>query len=336
VPIFVVFALVSLGAQLVDGSLGMGYGVTTTTVLLALGTSPVAASATIHFAEIGTTFASGLSHWRFGNVDWKVVAKIGLPGAVGAFCGAHLLSSISASLSRPVMAVVLTALGCYLLASFTFRGFDRRNLGKPVRAGFLLPLGLVGGFVNAIGGGGWGPIGTPAILSSGRMEPRRVVGSVDTSKFLVAAAGSLGFLSVLGAHGVDLPRVAGLLVGGIVAAPFAAWLVRHLAPRLLGALVGGMLVLTNVRTLLGADGFDAPGAVRTAVYVVVCLVWAAAVVHSWRQHRRERAAEPAPATGQAPAPTAEADLAAEANLAVEADRAVERPVAAGRPSDPRD
>ncbi|WNV76688.1 sulfite exporter TauE/SafE family protein [Geodermatophilus sp. DSM 44513] len=319
-PVFVLFALVSGGAQLVDGSLGMGYGVTTTSILLALGTSPVAASATVQFAEVGTAVATGLSHWRFGNVDWRVVVKIGVPGGVGAFAGAQVLSSIPADVARPLMAAVLVALGVYLLARFTLHGVDRRNLGKPMRSSFLAPLGLGAGFVNAIGGGGWGPISTPAILSSGRMEPRRAVGSVDTSKFLVALSASAGFLSGLGADGVDPVAVAGLLVGGVLAAPVAAWLVRRIAPRLLGSLVGGALVLFNVRVLLGAEGLDVPGPVRGGVLLAVAAVWALAVTHSVREYRRDRVRESADA------------LAAEAaRLRGAGDRAV----AAGRPADPR-
>ena len=107
----VLLALVGLGAQLVDGSLGMAYGVTSTTLLLAIGTNPAAASATVHFAEIGTSLMSGLAHWKFGNVDWKVVAKVGVPGAVGAFIGANVLSSLSTEVAAPVMSLILLALG---------------------------------------------------------------------------------------------------------------------------------------------------------------------------------------------------------------------------------
>jgi uncharacterized protein len=295
VKTIVLLALVGLGAQLVDGSLGMAYGVTSTTLLLAIGTNPAAASATVHLAEIGTTLASGFSHWRFGNVDWKVVGKIGVPGAIGSFAGATVLSNLSTEVAAPVMALILLALGLYLLIRFTLRGIDRRNLGKPVRKRFLAPLGLVAGFVDATGGGGWGPVGTPALLASGRMEPRKVIGSIDTSEFLVALAASLGFLLALGSQGISFIWVAGLLIGGLVAAPVAAWLVRHLPPRLLGSLVGGIIVLTNVRTLLTGDRLDAPDGVRAAVYTAVVLVWAAAVVHSYRQHRRERALAPAAA-----------------------------------------
>ncbi len=288
-------ALVGLGAQLVDGSLGMAYGVTSSTLLLAIGTNPAAASATIHLAEIGTTLMSGLSHWKFGNVDWRVVLKIGVPGAIGAFAGATVLSALSTELAAPVMSLILLTLGVYLLVRFTLRGIDRRNLGKPMRKRFLGPLGLVAGFVDATGGGGWGPVGTPAILASGRMEPRKVIGSIDTSEFLVALAASLGFLFALGSQGIDVAWVLALLIGGMVAAPLAAWLVRHVPPRLLGSLVGGMIILTNTRTLLGAHGLDAPDAVRSPVYAVLTVVWAAAVVHSVREYRKDRVVESADA-----------------------------------------
>ncbi|WP_369132108.1 sulfite exporter TauE/SafE family protein [Modestobacter sp. I12A-02662] len=308
----VLLALVGLGAQLVDGSLGMAYGVTSTTLLLAIGTNPAAASATVHLAEIGTTLASGLSHWRFGNVDWKVVAKVGVPGAVGSFLGATVLSTLSTEVAAPVMSLILLALGIYLLVRFTLRGIDRRNLGKPVRKRFLGPLGLVAGFVDATGGGGWGPVGTPALLASGRMEPRKVIGSIDTSEFLVAIAASVGFLLALGSQGIDAGWVLALLLGGLVAAPIAAWLVRHVPPRLLGSLVGGMIVLTNTRTLLRSDWIDAADPVRYAAYAAIYLIWAAAVVHSFRQYRKDRAQESADA------------------LALEAEHRAE----AGRPADP--
>ncbi len=288
-------ALAGLGAQLVDGSLGMAYGVTSTTLLLAFGTNPAAASATVHFAEIGTSLVSGVAHWRFGNVDWRVVVRVGVPGAVGAFAGAHVLSSLSTEVAAPVVSLVLLALGVYLLVRFTLRGIDRRTLGRPVRTRFLAPLGLVAGFVDATGGGGWGPVGTPALLAGGRMEPRKVIGSIDTSEFLVALAASLGFLLALGSQGVDRTWALALLAGGLVAAPLAAWLVRHVPPRLLGSLVGGMIVLTNTRTLLRSDWIDASDPVRYAVYAVVWAVWVAAVVHSSRAYRRDRAQESADA-----------------------------------------
>jgi uncharacterized protein len=291
----VLLALVGLGAQLVDGALGMAYGVTSTTLLLAIGTNPAAASATVHLAEIGTTLVSGLAHWRFGNVDWKVVGKIGIPGAVGAFAGATFLSGLSTEAAAPVMSLLLLALGVYILARFTTFGLPKHNLGKPLRKRFLTPLGLVAGFVDSTGGGGWGPVGTPAILASGRLEPRKTIGSIDTSEFLVAIAASLGFLVGLGSEGIDFSWVAALLIGGVIAAPIAAWLVRHIPPRILGSAVGGIIILTNTRTLLRSDWIDAPDGVRYAVYAVVYVVWAAALAYSIRAYLADRREEKAAA-----------------------------------------
>ncbi|MFD6445671.1 sulfite exporter TauE/SafE family protein [Promicromonospora sp. NPDC060204] len=286
----ILLALVGLGAQLVDGSLGMAYGVTSTTLLLAIGTNPAAASATVHLAEIGTTLASGAAHWRFGNVDWKVVARIGIPGAIGAFAGATFLSSLSTEVAAPVMSVILLVLGLYVLLRFTVQGLPTRS-DKPLRRRFLTPLGLVAGFMDATGGGGWGPVGTPAILASGRMEPRKVIGSIDTSEFFVAIAASLGFFVGLSGEGIDFAWVLALLIGGLIAAPIAAWLVRLVPPRILGSLVGGVIVLTNSRTLLNSDWISAPDGTKSAVYVVIWLGWAAAVIWSVRAYRQDKAAE---------------------------------------------
>jgi uncharacterized membrane protein YfcA len=304
----ILLAIVGLGAQLVDGSLGMAYGVTSTTLLLAIGTNPAAASATVHLAEIGTTLVSGASHWRFGNVDWPVVLKIGLPGAVGAFAGATFLAGLDTSVAAPVMSLILLALGLYVLTRFTLRGLRTDRLGHPLRKRFLGPLGLFAGFVDATGGGGWGPVGTPAILASGRLEPRKVIGSIDTSEFLVSASASLAFLIALGSQGVSFAWVLALLLGGAIAAPIAAWLVRHLPPRVLGSAVGGIIILTNTRTLLRSDWIGAPDQTRYAVYAALFVLWGAAVVHSTRAHLAEQrvAQSTRPAPAEQPEPAAEA------------------------------
>lgn len=301
----ILLAIAGLGAQLVDGSLGMAYGVTSSTLLLAVGISPAAASATVHLAEIGTTLASGAAHWRFGNVDWRVVAKIGIPGALGAFAGATFLSSLSTDLAKPVMAFILLGLGVYVLARFTFLGLPAGNLGKPLRKRFLSPLGVVAGFLDATGGGGWGPVGTPAILASGRLEPRKVIGSIDTSEFLVAVAASLGFLIGLGSQGIDFTWALALLAGGLVAAPIAAWLVRHIPPRILGSAVGGLIVLTNIRSLLHSDWITIGDAAQWAIYALILAIWGAAVAYSLKEHRSQpataqpTAVEPRPAESAA-------------------------------------
>jgi hypothetical protein len=169
----------------------------------------------------------------------------------------------------------------------TTLGLPKSRLGLPLRKRFLTPLGLVAGFVDSTGGGGWGPVGTPAILASGRLEPRKTIGSIDTSEFLVAVAASLGFIIGIGGENINYAWVLALLAGGVVAAPIAAWLVRLIPPRVLGSAVGGIIILTNVRTLLRSDWIDAPDATRYAVYTVIYLVWAGAVAYSIREHRRD-------------------------------------------------
>jgi uncharacterized protein len=145
--------------------------------------------------------------------------------------------------------------------------------------------------VDSTGGGGWGPVGTPAILASGRLEPRKTIGSIDTSEFLVAVAASLGFLFGIGSQGVNFTWVFALLIGGVIAAPIAAWLVRHIPPRVLGSAVGGLIILTNTRTLLRSDWIDAADGVRYAVYAVIYVVWAAALAYSIREYRANRELE---------------------------------------------
>lgn len=281
----VLLALVGFGAQLVDGSLGMGYGVSSTSFLLVLGLTPAAASAAVHVAQIGTTLASGASHWRLGNTDWRLVARVGIPGAIGAFAGATLLSRLSTALAQPVMALVLGSLGVYILCRFTLRPPQVSSARRsPHGTRFLLPLGLVGGFVDATGGGGWGPVTTTSLLTAGRTSPRTVIGSVATSEFLVTLSASLGFLVGLGTAGIDLRIVAALLVGGIFAAPIAAWLVSRVPAQLLGVLVGGMIILLNTRTLLVT--FDVPGGATLPTYLAILVVWGSLVAFCFRRHRR--------------------------------------------------
>jgi uncharacterized membrane protein YfcA len=180
---------------------------------------------------------------------------------------------------------MLLALGAYILCRFTLAGPRAPKGRRYVRGRFLVPLGLGAGFVDATGGGGWGPVATPTILASGRYEPRKVIGSVDTSEFLVAFAASIGFLVALGSQGVAWTYVGGLLIGGIAAAPLAAWLVRIVTPRLLGASVGGLILITNARTMF--DAYDVASDVRNLVYLALAGVWVAAV---WIVVRRQRSA----------------------------------------------
>lgn len=280
----IVLVVIGFLAQLVDGALGMAYGATSSTLLLAAGLSPATASASVHLAELGTTASSGIAHWRFGNVDWRTVRRIGIPGAIGAFLGAVVLSSISAEIARPWMAGILLALGVYILCRFTLFGSPKPKGRRYVRGRYLAPLGLGAGFVDATGGGGWGPVATPTILASGKYEPRKVIGSVDTSEFLVALSASIGFLLALGSQGVAWKYVLALLIGGIAAAPLAAWLVRLVTASLLGVSVGGLILATNTRTLF--DTFDVADEIRGPVYLGLVMVWAAALAFVVRRSRR--------------------------------------------------
>lgn len=282
-------AVAGFAAQLVDGALGMGYGITSSTILLLIGLSPAAASASVHIAKIGTGASSGLAHHRFGNVDWKVVRRIALPGGIGAFIGATVLSALSTESSRPLSSLFLFVLGIYVVMRYLAGGLRVLRKGTP-RLRFLIPIGLIGGFVDATGGGGWGPVATPALLADGRLAPNRVIGTVSASEFVVAVAASAGFIFGIGVAGVRLDYVAALLVGGLVAAPIAAYLVRHMNPRLLGVIVGGFICFTNARTLLAAIGVSDNAFLL--VYGAIVAAWAAAVAFVVRAIRRERVAEP--------------------------------------------
>ncbi|MEW6637103.1 MAG: sulfite exporter TauE/SafE family protein [Actinomycetota bacterium] len=283
----IVLGVVGFIAQLVDGSLGMAYGVTSTTLLIGVAAlTPALASTVVHISEVGTTAASGLSHWRFGNVDWSKVLWLAVPGGVGAFFGAYVLVNVlTAEAAEPLVAIFLFLLGAYVLVRFAFSRTSEVVKNLPIPRRFLAPLGLVAGFLDAAGGGGWGPISTPTLLSSGRMEPRKVVGTVDTSEFIVAACASVGFLVSLSFAEVPWGIVGALFVGGLVAAPVAAWIVRHLNARVLGTAVGGFILLVNANTFLGAVGLDP--SLNVFVYAAIAAVWGTALYFAISAARRE-------------------------------------------------
>jgi uncharacterized protein len=240
-----VVALVGLVAQLVDGALGMGYGATSATLLLSAGIVPASVASTVLLAQVGTTAASGLAHWRFGNVDWRLVRVIAVPGALGGMVGAVAITRAPVAAATPIVAAVLFALGISVLVRF---GFGRVRVRPPHPDRHLRALGAVAGFLNA-SGGGWGPIATPSLVARGALAPRTAVGSVSASEFVVVLATTLVYL-VLVRSQFQLALAGALLIGGVIAAPFAAWLVRFLQPRLLGTLVGVVILVTNTRTLV--------------------------------------------------------------------------------------
>ncbi|WJY68899.1 sulfite exporter TauE/SafE family protein [Corynebacterium auris] len=295
-------ALAGLAGQLVDGGLGMGFGVTSTTFLVFLaGLGPAQASAVVHTAELGTTFVSGISHWRFGNVNWKLVAPLAIPGAIGAFAGATVLSNLSTEAAQPIMSTILAILGGVLIWRFSIRLNQRRRAEyKQHSKPFLGGLGLFGGFIDATGGGGWGPVTTTTLLTAGRNEPRRVVGTVNTAEFFVTAAATAGFVLGMWQDLVDnLAAVAALLVGGVIAAPLAAWLVTRLNPVLLGGLVGTLILTLNLRTVLRALEVD--DTLRVIVQLVVLVGGVGLAINAWFKVRENSraAAEKEGSTGTA-------------------------------------
>ncbi|QGP78687.1 sulfite exporter TauE/SafE family protein [Sphingobium sp. CAP-1] len=232
------FILVGFGAQIIDGALGMAYGVISSTLLLTLGVPPSRASASVHVAETFTTGVSAISHILHRNVDWKLFAKLIIPGVIGGVTGAYVLSNIDGAVIKPFVQAYLAAIGVYLI----WRGFHLPP--KPRDPKWVGPLGLVGGFMDASGGGGWGPIVTSNLLIQGS-SPRHTIGTVNTVEFILTTAISLTFLFHLGWQTFTTYTV-GLLVGGVVAAPFGAMLARHVAPRILFTAVGIILTLTSL------------------------------------------------------------------------------------------
>ncbi|MDX2259820.1 MAG: sulfite exporter TauE/SafE family protein [Hyphomicrobiaceae bacterium] len=239
------FVAVGFLAQMIDGAIGMAYGVTATSVLLGMGVAPVTASACIHAAETFTTGASGLAHWRFGNVDLRLVARLAIPGAIGGAIGAYVLSSLPGDVVRPYVSAYLLALGLLILwKARRPRGATASATTKPI-----VPLGLVGGFLDSIGGGGWGPIVTSSLLGQGA-PARTTIGSVCMAEFFVTLTISLTFLATVG---LDLwPIITGLIIGGVLAAPLAALVTKYLPERALMAIVGVVVVLLSLRGIAQA------------------------------------------------------------------------------------
>ena len=244
---FILYVAVGFAAQMIDGAIGMAYGVTATSVLLSFGVPPASASACVHAAETFTTGASGFSHWHFGNVDRRLVVRLAVPGMVGGAIGAYVLVNIPGESIRPFISAYLLVLGVVIVT----KALMQRP--KPAASGtrIVAPLGFVGGLVDAIGGGGWGPIVTSTLLGNG-VAPRIAIGSVNIAEFFVTATISAMFLATIGT--TLWPIVAALVVGGIVAAPFAALATKHMPDRALMIIVGCVIIFLSLRTILRAFG----------------------------------------------------------------------------------
>jgi len=231
------FILIGFAAQLVDGALGMAYGTISSTLLVGLGVPPAVASAGVHTAETFTTGISAVSHVAHRNVDWKLFARIMVPGVIGGVLGAYVLSNIHADAARPFVLAYLMALGLYIF----WRGWTHTHVLKTPR--IVAPVGLVGGFLDAAGGGGWGPIVTSNLMVQGA-APRTTIGTVNTAEFFLTLTISATFLLTLGWDAFST-AIIGLLIGGVIAAPLGAIVAKRVEADKLLVLVGVVLVATS-------------------------------------------------------------------------------------------
>lgn len=254
---FLLFVAVGFLAQIVDGALGMAYGVVSTTVLLSLGVAPANASASVHTAEMFTTFASALSHLWHRNVDKHLFWKLAPAGVAGGVVGTFVLTSVDGATIKPYIVAYMGVMGVVIIWR-TLYGVKQRT--EPVRG--VVPLGLTGGFVDAVGGGGWGPVVTTTLVGAGG-QPRYVIGTVNTAEFVLTTAVSAAFLAaLLTGHWEDAgdltqnaTAVAGLIVGGLCAAPLAGYVVKRISPRTLGVAVGTLVLILVVYQTLRLLGY---------------------------------------------------------------------------------
>lgn len=239
---FFFYTLVGLAAQLVDGTLGMAYGITSTSSLLALGVPPAVSSASVHVAEMFTTGASAISHYRFGNINKKLLKSLVIPGVLGAVAGAYLLSDfINGDFIKPYISGYMIILGIVII-----RKALQKNIAKKKTKNINI-LAAFGGFIDSIGGGGWGPVVTSTLLGQGR-DPRYTIGSVNASEFAISFASGVTFIIFQGIDNWQV--VAGLIIGGVIASPFGAFLVNKVRRRPLMILVGTVVILLSLRTIL--------------------------------------------------------------------------------------
>lgn len=236
----VIFIIVGFVAQIIDGALGMAYGVSSTTFLLSLGVAPATASASIHLAEVFTTAVSGLSHLRLGNVDRALFRKLLIPGIIGGVVGAYILTAVPGDVIKPFVAAYLLIMGLLILLR------SLRKVKEVEVTTKLIPLGLVGGFFDAVGGGGWGPIVTSSLVARGH-NPRFTIGSVNLAEFFVTLFEGVTFILTIGL--VRWQVIVGLMIGGVLAAPLAAYVCKKLPTRALMITVGVLIMFLSMRTI---------------------------------------------------------------------------------------
>ncbi len=284
----ILVALAGFFASLVDGALGMGFGPTSSSILLASGFSPAVSAATVNLAKVATGFSAALAHWRFRNTDHRLVVKLAIPGALGAVVGVTILAHVDGDTLKPVLAVILLLIGVRILLRFstplTAPAPDSDDLPRFDERGTAVAA-ATGGVTNGLVGA-WGPVVTPFLLHRG-LAPRYAIGSVNTAEVAVATVASGSLLASVGGGGIDVAVVLAMLVGGVLAAPFAAWAIRFLPARALGIAVAALLLVTNIRELTTSPGM---GALRWLAYGLVVLACGWAVRRPRRATRwRERA-----------------------------------------------
>lgn len=234
----IIFIIVGFIAQIIDGALGMAYGVSSTSFLLSMGVSPAVASASVHTAEVFTTGTSGMSHFKLGNVDRTLFKRLLVPGILGGVLGAYILTSIPGSVIKPIIAIYLLIMGVRIL-------LKTRQPTTSIKKIHPIPLAGVGGFCDAIGGGGWGPIVTSTLVANGH-NPRISIGTVNTTEFFVTASEALTFVLLM--QSIQLEIILGLMIGGVIAAPMAAVVCKRLSSRALMLAVGVLIIVLSIRT----------------------------------------------------------------------------------------
>ncbi len=284
-------ALAGFCASMVDGALGMGFGPTSSTILLGTGLNPAAASTVVNLAKVATGLAAAISHWRFGNIDHRLVRRLALPGAGGALVGVTVLANVDGDKIRPVLAALLLLVGLRILVRFSVwlpvtpaAAANEPVTGLPPYNERGITLGAAAGGVTNGLIGAWGPVVTPMLLHKG-LPARFAIGSTNTAEVAVAVVASGSLLASIGGDGVEFAVVMAMLIGGVAAAPLAAWTVRRLPPRPLGVAVAALLLLTNVRELSGY--FDV-GAGRWAIYLLAIAACAVALYRPRLERRFRR------------------------------------------------
>jgi uncharacterized membrane protein YfcA len=282
------FALAGFAASLVDGALGMGFGPTSSSILLGAGLTPAAVSASVNLAKVATGVVAGVSHWRFKNIDKGLVLSLAIPGVVGALVGVTILSNVNSAVIKPLLAVLLSVIGLRILFRFarsnsTGHSATPESDGPPTtRPAAYHEWGtkvaaLIGGITNGMIGA-WGPVVTPYLLHRD-VRPRYAIGSVNTAEVAVASASAFSLLVSMGKGGFNVAIVIAMLVGGVIAAPVAAWLIRYVPARPMGIAVAALLLLTNARELAAWSGLGS-GPWVWAIYGAVIAVITIAIVTS--------------------------------------------------------